>query len=48
MNPILHHMWNSERDGTRESGRDGVEITKQLQQLNKTLLKQNRGTKNVG
>jgi hypothetical protein len=42
MNPELHHRWNSERNPSRESDREGAQILREQLQQNKVLLKQNK------
>jgi hypothetical protein len=42
MNPELHHKWNAERDGTRESGKPAEYNPQDFVPKNKVLLKQNK------
>jgi len=42
MNEQLHHKWNSERDSTRESNKEGRQVLKGEVNQNKVTLKQNK------
>lgn len=47
MNPELHHRWNAERDGCRESDKPVDKNPQENAGLNKLTLKQNRPKYNV-
>lgn len=42
MNPQLHHKWNAERDGTRESAKPVEKDPRENLPENRVLLKQNK------
>jgi hypothetical protein len=42
MNPQLHHKWNSERNPSRGSDREGAQILEEDVAKNKVILKQDK------